>query len=300
MRVLVFGAGGWIGSKIVARFGAHNTIISGRARLGTFDGSVEREVDEHAPTHVVVCVGRTHGGSGAGGGTDASTIDFLELGGPERLRENLKDNLLAPIEAAHVCAARGIHMTYIGTGCIYTYEDTEGYSDRFTEASAPNFFGSSYSAVKGATDALIRMFDKTVLTLRIRMPVDDEMHPRNFITKITSYEKVIDVPNSLTVLPDLLPHMWDLMKRGVTGPLNFCNPGPMSHGRILAMYAATVDPTFEWTTFSIEEQDQVLKAKRSNCALDTTRLEALCPTVRSAEDAVMMCLHRIRDGGKGQ
>jgi len=61
----------------------------------------------------------------------------------------------------------------------------------FTEQSEPNFFGSGYSTVKGFTDQLMKMFGKTVLNLRIRMPITGEMNSRNFITKITTYEKFV-------------------------------------------------------------------------------------------------------------
>lgn len=36
-----------------------------------------------------------------------------------------------------------------------------------------------------------------MLILRLRMPVSDDLHPRSFVTKITKYEKVVDVPVSL-------------------------------------------------------------------------------------------------------
>ena len=48
-----------------------------------------------------------------------------------------------------------IPTLYIGTGCIYEYENPNDLSHPFTEQDAPNFFGSSYSTVKGATDLLI-------------------------------------------------------------------------------------------------------------------------------------------------
>jgi hypothetical protein len=31
------------------------------------------------------------------------------------------------------------------------------------------------------------------------------VYPRNFITKIIKYDKVVNTPNSMTVLPELLP-----------------------------------------------------------------------------------------------
>ena len=100
------------------------------------------------------------------------------------------------------------HYTYLGTGCIFEFDETHPFGKEehgFTEESAPNFFGSSYSIVKGYTDRLMRMFDKNVLNVRIRMPITDEFNKRNFITKITTYEKVCSVPNSMTVLNELIP-----------------------------------------------------------------------------------------------
>lgn len=46
---------------------------------------------------------------------------------------------------------------------------------------------------------------KNVLILRVRMPISDDLSPRNFITKISKYEKVVNIPNSMSVLYDLLP-----------------------------------------------------------------------------------------------
>ena len=43
---------------------------------------------------------------------------------------------------------------------------------------------------------------KNVLNLRIRMPITGEPNARNFITKITNYEKICSIKNSMTVLPE--------------------------------------------------------------------------------------------------
>lgn len=34
-----------------------------------------------------------------------------------------------------------------------------------------------------------------VLILRLRMPVSDDLHPRSFVTKISKYDRVVDIPN---------------------------------------------------------------------------------------------------------
>ena len=73
------------------------------------------------------------------------------------------------------------------------------------------------------------------------MPISSKLHPRNFITKIANYAKVVDIPNSMTVLDELLPLAIDATTRNVTGILNFCNPGVISHNEILQLYKEFID-----------------------------------------------------------
>ncbi len=44
-----------------------------------------------------------------------------------------------------------------------------------------------------------------------------DLNPRNFVTKIVKYDKVVDVPNSMTVLHDLLPVSLIMAQRKLTG-----------------------------------------------------------------------------------
>ena len=61
-------------------------------------------------------------------------------------------------------------------------------------------------------------------------------------------------------------------KRGLTGIMNYTNPGAISHNEIMELYKSYVDPEFTWKNFSVEEQAEVIKAPRSNNLLDTTRV----------------------------
>lgn len=96
------------------------------------------------------------------------------------------------------------------------------------------------------------------------MPISDDLAPRNFITKISKYAKVVDIPNSMTILHDLLPVSLDMTKKERKGVYNFTNPGTLSHNEILALYKEYIDPSFVWHNFSLEEQAKVIKAGRSN------------------------------------
>ena len=291
MKVLIYGSNGWIGSQFIEILKYNNVeFYCGKSRVDDNDKLIQ-EIDKIIPTHIVSFIGRTHGIIGA---KIYTTIDYLEQDG--KLIENMRDNLYSPLLIAELCKTRNIHYTYLGTGCIFKYDEQHPYGEEingFNENDLPNFFGSSYSIVKGFTDRIMKVYNN-VLNLRIRMPITNEKNPRNFITKITSYEKICSVPNSMTVLPELLPMVLDMMKNKTVGTINLTNPGLISHNEILEMYKEIVDPSFTWINFSQQEQRKILAADRSNNYLDTTRLENLYPNVSNIKHSVRMMLYEYK------
>ena len=293
MKVLVFGANGWIGCQFIEILACNSiNYISGKSRVDD-EVSVIAEIEKTEPTHIVSFIGRTHGKI-----CDKifTTIDYLEQEG--KLVENMRDNLYSPLLLSHICSKKNIHFTYLGTGCIFKYDEDHPFGEEvngFTEKSLPNFFGSSYSIVKGFTDRIMKFYENNVLNLRIRMPITGEFNARNFITKITTYEKICSVPNSMTVLPELLPYVLEMMKTKITGTINLTNPGLISHNEILDMYKDIVDPNFTYKNFSIEEQRAILDADRSNNYLSTQQFERLFPQVQNIKDAIKDCLYKYKD-----
>lgn len=287
MNILVYGSNGWIGGQFIKILEKHDLQFScGNARADNVD-DVTKEIETVKPTHVISFIGRTHGKIND---KVYTTIDYLEQEG--KLGENIRDNLFSPLLLAEICRNHSIHYTYLGTGCIFKFDKDHPFGEEvngFDENSMPNFFGSSYSVVKGFTDRFMHLFPN-VLNLRIRMPITGEKNGRNFITKIVTYEKVCSVPNSMTVLPELLVYVIDMMKNQVTGTMNLTNPGLISHNEIFDMYKEIVDPAFKWVNFSQEEQRKILAADRSNNFLETTRLETLYPQVAPIKEAVRKCL----------
>lgn len=288
MKVLVFGANGWIGQKFVKILvNSGIDYVPSKCRADNED-EIIRELEEQKPTHVCSFIGRTHG---TYEGVKIPTIDYLEK--PGMLVKNVNDNLFSILLLTKLCKDKGVHFTYLGTGCIFDYDEEHPFGEEvngFSEKSLPNFFGSSYSIVKGFTDRLMKLYGDSALTVRIRMPITDEFNERNFITKITNYQKVCSIPNSMTVLNELLPILLKMMKDNLTGTVNFTNPGLISHNEILEMYKEIVDPEFTWNNFTIEEQNEVLASKRSNNFLDTTRLETYCPEVMNIKESVRKML----------
>lgn len=289
MKFLIIGHNGWIGAMMCRLLHEKNIEYVTTDVRPNDKTEFEQVLQAEAPTHVMSFIGRTHG---VIGDKAYPTIDYLEQ--PGKLVENVRDNLFSPVVVALLCRKYNIHYTYLGTGCIFKFDDVHVCGNEttgFTEADRPNFVGSSYSIVKGYTDELMHLFDDTVLNLRIRMPITAKDEPRNFITKITHYEKVCSLPNSMTVLDELLPYALDMACKKATGTVNLTNPGLISHNEILEMYKTHVDPAFTWQNFSPEEQRKILAADRSNNCLDTAKLQALYPDIkhirRSVEDVLL-------------
>jgi UDP-glucose 4,6-dehydratase len=136
-------------------------------------------------------------------------------------------------------------------------------------------------------EELLEGYDN-VCTLRMRMPISSDLsNPRNFITKIARYNEVVNIPNSMTVLDELLPISIEMAKRDCRGIWNFTNPGVVSHNEILEMYRKYINPDFKWTNFTLDEQAKVLVAPRSNNEMDASKLKAEFPELLSIKDSLI-------------
>ena len=142
--------------------------------------------------------------------------------------------------------------------------------------------------------AIVKL-DEDVLNVRIRMPITSEKdNVRNFIYKITHYEKICSMENSMTVLPELLPLMIDMAVKKQTGTINLTNPGAITHNDILVMYKEFVDPAFTWQNFSVEEQDKILLSGRSNNVLETIKLQEMYPNVKPIKESIREVLENYK------
>ena len=298
MKFLVYGVNGWIGGKVYKHLKENGfQVEEGNVRVENVQ-ELEREIEEKKPTHIISLIGRTHG---TYEGEYIGTIDYLEK--PGKVFENVRDNLFGPMVLSLLSKKYDFHFTYLGTGCIFQFDEDHPFGeekDGFDESSLPNFFGSSYSIVKGFTDQLMHLVEDNVLNVRIRMPITDEFNKRNFITKITNYAKVCSVPNSMTVLNELIPIMIDMSCKKVTGTVNLTNPGLVSHNEILEMYKEIVDADFTWNNFTIEEQNEVLASGRSNNFLETTRLSTMYPEVKNIKDSVRDILMKMKENKESE
>ena len=249
MKYLIFG-NGYLGNKFHEAL--EDSIID-PARIDDPE-EVRAAIKKYQPEVVINCAART----------GKPNIDWCE----DHKLETLDSNLRGPLTLLKVCEELGQYWVQIGSGCIYQGDNNgQGWS----EDDAPNFTGSYYSKVKAWMNDILK--DYPVLQLRLRMPLDSEPTERNFIWKITHYEKVISMPNSITVIDDLISAAKQLMEKKATGIYNVANPGVIDHKQILEMYREIVDPNHSCEFITIDQLDAMTKAPRSNCMLSSKKLE---------------------------
>ena len=124
------------------------------------------------------------------------------------------------------------------------------------------------------------------------------MSPRNFITKLTSYKRIMNIPNSVTVLPELLPVLLKLMKNRHTGTLHLVNHGCVEHTDILEAYKNIVDLSLEYEVISQSDRSELaqkLRSTRCNCYLSTDVLAQLAPEASTAKEAVTEAVQKLQN-----
>ncbi|XP_073297850.1 trifunctional UDP-glucose 4,6-dehydratase/UDP-4-keto-6-deoxy-D-glucose 3,5-epimerase/UDP-4-keto-L-rhamnose-reductase RHM1-like [Primulina huaijiensis] len=275
LKFLIYGRTGWIGGllgKLCEKQGIPYEYGKGRLQDRT---QLLADILSVKPTHVF----------NAAGVTGRPNVDWCETHKTETIRTNVAGTL----NLADLCREHGLLMMNFATGCIFEYNDShpEGSGIGFKEEDTPNFIGSFYSKTKAMVEELLKEYDN-VCTLRVRMPISSDLNnPRNFITKISRYNKVVNIPNSMTILDELLPISIEMAKRNLRGIWNFTNPGVVSHNEILEMYKKYIDPEFKWTNFTLEEQAKVIVAPRSNNEMDASKLKKEFPELLSIKESLI-------------
>ncbi|CAN0897340.1 Trifunctional UDP-glucose 4,6-dehydratase/UDP-4-keto-6-deoxy-D-glucose 3,5-epimerase/UDP-4-keto-L-rhamnose-reductase RHM1 [Linum grandiflorum] len=275
LKFLIYGRTGWIGGllgKLCEKQGIAYEYGKGRLENRS---QLEEDIASVKPTHVF----------NAAGVTGRPNVDWCETHPTETIRANV----VGTLTLADVCRERNLLMVNYATGCIFEYDDSHPvYSGiGFHEEDRANFTGSFYSKTKATVEELIREYDN-VCNLRVRMPISSDLtNPRNFITKISRYNKVVNIPNSMTILDELLPISIEMAKRNLRGIWNFTNPGVVSHNEVLEMYREYIDPNFKWGNFTLEEQAKVIVAARSNNELDSSKLKNEFPEMLPIKESLI-------------
>jgi dTDP-4-dehydrorhamnose reductase len=251
----------------------------------------------------------------AAGYTGRPNVDGCEIA----RSETVQGNALFPQTVGRVCLMTNTPWGHVSSGCIYSgakinvgnngdsriehdlnepklrqlYAGSPGLFGGFTETDEPNFSFRSppcsfYSGTKALGEEALRGTDQCYVW-RLRIPFDEFDHPKNFLTKIKSYPKVYDAVNSLSHRGDFVRACLDLKDRhSAYGIYNVVNPGSVTTREVVDRIIRISKPSRSFAFWKDDEEFYRCAAKtpRSNCILDTTKLQAAGIHLRPVRDAL--------------
>lgn len=264
-KTLILGKG-FIGTRIQEVFGCD---IS-EGKIYTFKDA-EDVIKNYNPNIIINCIGHT----------GKNNIDDCELDKDKTLFANT----FVPIILAEVALRNNIKMVHISSGCIYHYDYSK--DNPIDEEKEPDFFELFYSRTKIYSDQALSILSKKypILITRIRVPLDNRPHPRNILTKLISYKKVINIPNSLTYIPGFINALIFLIKINAQGIYNVVNKGTLRYPELMEIYRKYVT-NFKYEVIDFKETNLV----RTNLILSTEKLEEAGFEVRDIHEVLDECV----------
>lgn len=263
-KILIFGKG-YISSRLQEGLGA---LSSGR-RIYSFKDA-EAEIKKFSPGVIINCIGHI-----------GRNVDDCELDRDK----TLMSNTFVPVILAEAALRNKIKFIHISSGCIYSYNyKTQG---PIREDEPPDFFRLFYSRSKIYSERALAILSGkfNILIPRIRIPLDNRPHPRNILTKLINYRKAIDLPNSITYIPDFIKALKHLIRIDAKGIYNVVNKGGLMYPDLLDIYKRHA-PGFNYRIIDYKKINLV----RTNLILSTGKLEKAGFKVRDIKEVLEGCV----------
>jgi len=263
--ILILGKG-FIGSRLKEEF---NCAIDGSI-INNFS-EAERLIKKYSPKIIINCIGIT----------GKRNVDDCELDKDATLLANS----FVPLILAEVCLRNNIKLVHISSGCIFNFVYQK--SKPIKEDSRDYFFGLFYSRSKIYADLALEALSKkyNILIVRMRIPLLNAPHPKNLLDKLIKYKQVIDIPNSVTYIPDFVKALEHLIKVNARGSYNIVNKGGLRYPKLMEVYKKYA------SGFNYEKIDfHKLGLTRTNLLLSTRKLEKTGFRVRKIDSVLEECV----------
>ncbi len=210
--------------------------------------------------------------------------------------ECLLGNAILPGRIAEACSHLDIPWGHVSSGCIYTGTRPDGSG--FRENDEPNFSFrrgpcSFYSGTKALGEEMLKDYNK-VFIWRLRIPFNHYDNPRNYLTKLMRYERLLDATNSISQLDEFVAATWACWEKKLAfGIYNVTNPGYVTTREVVDLIRESGVCAKDFSFFSDENEFMRLAAltPRSNCVLDSSKLRLAGVEMTEVHEAIARDLH---------
>jgi dTDP-4-dehydrorhamnose reductase len=227
----------------------------------------------------------------AAGYTGKPNVDACEL----HKHECLFGNAVLPGIVADACNEAGVPWGHVSSGCIFSGARPDGSG--FREEDTPNFtFRTNHCSFYSGTKALgeeVLAGKPNVYLWRLRIPFDNVDNPRNYLTKLMRYAKLLEAANSISQLHEFCAATFACWEKRVPfGTYNVTNPGHVTTREVVDLIKASGVCPKDYVFFKNEDEFMHVAAKtpRSNCVMDSSKLAAVGITLTPVREAVTTAL----------
>ncbi len=231
----------------------------------------------------------------AAGYTGKPNVDACEL----HKGECLMGNAVLPGRIAQACAEAGVPWGHVSSGCIFTGARADGSG--FTETDAPNFTFrqdncSFYSGTKALGEEVLAG-QPQVYVWRLRIPFNEVDNPRNYLTKLMRYPRLLAATNSISQLEEFVAATLACWEQRVPfATYNVTNPGQITTHEVVALIERSgVHPKhYEFFASEADFMKVAAKTPRSNCVMDSAKLAGVGIRLTEVHAAVEQALRQWR------
>ncbi len=288
--ILLLGSTGYVGSEFRRQLDQN----------GIPNRPLSRSEVDYTSRDTLISVLKETGASfliNAAGYTGKPNVDACEL----QKSECLDGNAVLPGTIREACESTGTPWGHVSSGCIYTGRRADG--NGFTEDDAPNFCFrtnncSWYSGCKALGEECLAGAENTFIW-RLRIPFNHEDSPRNYLSKLVRYERLLQAENSISHLVEFVSACLECWtKRVPFGTYNVTNTGYVTTKQVTELIQKHLLPEKTYDFFADESEFMQIAAKtpRSNCVMDNSKLLATGIEMSNVEDAIVQSLRDWRVG----
>ena len=227
----------------------------------------------------------------AAGYTGKPNVDACEL----HKTECLFGNAVLPGRIAEACEAAGVPWGHVSSGCIYTGKRADGTG--FSETDAPNFtFRQNNCSFYSGTKALgeeVLAGRPDVFIWRLRIPFDHRESPRNYLTKLMGYQRLLEAENSISQLHEFVAATFACWEKRIPfGTYNVTNPGHVTTREVVELIreSGVCQKDYQFFTDETEFMQTAAKTPRSNCVMTSAKLAAAGITLTPVHEAIKSAL----------
>lgn len=206
-------------------------------------------------------------------------------------------NGVLPGRIAEACEDAGVPWGHVSSGCIFTGSRADGSG--FTEEDIPNFSFrtnncSFYSGTKALGEETLQGTNN-VYIWRLRIPFDHRDGPRNYLTKLLRYQRLLEAENSISQLHEFVRATFACWEKRIPfGTYNVTNPGHVTTREVVEHIKTSGISNKDFDFFSDEDEFMKIAAKtpRSNCVMDSSKLAAAGIQLTEVHEAIERDLKR--------